>query len=137
MPWFAHKAYSQVKHSGGLSITGDTSAIALDLADAIGAYERGSKGSQQSMLSLVRFVIILAILAGVGYGAMFALVALVEPNTREMTVRVPSSSINPSPAPMPRAAPELIGPVAPIDPSSTGEIPAATAETPAGEDAAQ
>ncbi len=80
------------------------------------------------MVSLVRFLIILAILAGIGYGGMFALVTFVEPNTREMTVRVPSSDIDPRPAPMPRTAP----PPAPvIDPAATGEISDDIGETPA------
>ena len=74
------------------------------------------------MVSLVRFVIVLAILAGIGYGAMFALVAFVEPNTREMTVRVPSGDIAPRPAPMPRIAPPP-APAASVDPAATGEIP--------------
>jgi hypothetical protein len=41
------------------------------------------------MPTLFRFLIVLAILAGIGYGAMYALVTLVEPNYGEMSVRVP------------------------------------------------
>lgn len=40
------------------------------------------------MPSLFRFLFTLAVLAGLGYGAMFALVMLVDPNTREMSERV-------------------------------------------------
>ena len=36
-----------------------------------------------------RFLVILAILGGIAYGAMFALATFVEPNYGEMSVRVP------------------------------------------------
>ena len=47
------------------------------------------------MPTLFRFVTILAVLAGLAYGAMYALAVLVEPNTGEMTVRIPQERLNP------------------------------------------
>ena len=47
------------------------------------------------MPTLMRFLTILAVLAGLIYGGMFALVQLVEPNTGEMTVRIPPERLNP------------------------------------------
>jgi hypothetical protein len=47
------------------------------------------------MPSLIRLIVILGILAGLVYGAMFALVTLVEPNPREMTDRVPNERLQP------------------------------------------
>ena len=47
------------------------------------------------MPTLIRFLTIIAVLAGIGYGAMFALVTLVEPNKGEMTVRIPAERLNP------------------------------------------
>jgi hypothetical protein len=41
------------------------------------------------MPTLFRFLVTLAIIAGLIYGAMFALVTFVEPKKAEMTVRVP------------------------------------------------
>ena len=41
------------------------------------------------MPSLIKLLTILAIVAGLVYGAMVALVMLVEPRTGEITVRVP------------------------------------------------
>jgi len=41
------------------------------------------------MPSLIRFIVFLAVLGGIAYGAMFALILFVEPNPREITVRVP------------------------------------------------
>jgi hypothetical protein len=41
------------------------------------------------MPSLFRFLVIVGILAGLGYGAMLALATLIEPQQREMTVTVP------------------------------------------------
>ncbi|WP_346432537.1 MULTISPECIES: hypothetical protein [unclassified Roseitalea] len=62
------------------------------------------------MSSLIRLVVVLAILAGLVYAGMFALVRYVEPNTREMTTRLPASIIDPVPAPMPRTLPLQDGP---------------------------
>ncbi len=50
------------------------------------------------MPTLFRFLFILALIAGVFYGGMVALVVLVEPREREITVRVPSERLNPAPA---------------------------------------
>lgn len=47
------------------------------------------------MPSLFRFLILIGILAGIGYGTMLALAFLVEPTPREMTVRIPSERMNP------------------------------------------
>ena len=47
------------------------------------------------MPSLFRFLVFLGVLAGLAYGAMFAVVLYVEPNTREMSEIVPTSKINP------------------------------------------
>lgn len=47
------------------------------------------------MPSLLRFLVICAVLAGIVYGGMFALVTMVEPNHREMTVRIPANKLEP------------------------------------------
>ncbi|MCF6320907.1 MAG: histidine kinase [Rhizobiaceae bacterium] len=47
------------------------------------------------MPSLIRFLVICGILAGLVYGAMFALATFVEPNPRDMTVKIPAKKINP------------------------------------------
>lgn len=41
------------------------------------------------MPTLFRLLITIAVLAGLAYGAVFALATFVEPNRAEMTVRVP------------------------------------------------
>jgi len=41
------------------------------------------------MPSLFRVLLVVAIVCGLGYGAMFALVTLVDPKPREITVTVP------------------------------------------------
>ncbi|MEN0000379.1 MAG: histidine kinase [Pseudomonadota bacterium] len=51
------------------------------------------------MPSLIRFLMTLMVLAGLVYAGMFALTVFVEPNPREMTVRVPRDKINPRPVP--------------------------------------
>jgi hypothetical protein len=47
------------------------------------------------MPTLFRFLFILAVIAGVIYGSMVALVLLVEPRERDITVRIPSERLNP------------------------------------------
>ena len=47
------------------------------------------------MPTLFRFLTTLAILGGIAYGCMYALVLYVEPRTGEMTVRIPPERLNP------------------------------------------
>jgi hypothetical protein len=47
------------------------------------------------MPSLIRLIVVLGLIAAAVYGSMIALVLLVEPNPREMTVRVPNERIQP------------------------------------------
>ncbi|MCI0465915.1 MAG: histidine kinase [Beijerinckiaceae bacterium] len=46
------------------------------------------------MPSLIRFLVIIAILAGIVYAGMVALVTFVEPQPREMTQTIPPSKLN-------------------------------------------
>ena len=45
------------------------------------------------MPTLFRFLMIIGVIVGIVYGAMFALVTLVEPKKGEMTVRVPLEKV--------------------------------------------
>lgn len=47
------------------------------------------------MPTLIRFLTVIAILVGLVYGAMYALVMFVEPKKGEMTVRIPAEKLNP------------------------------------------
>jgi len=47
------------------------------------------------MPSLIRFLMVIALIAGVVYGGMLALVLLVEPTVEEMSVRVPNERLQP------------------------------------------
>jgi len=47
------------------------------------------------MPTLIRLLVVLGIIAGVVYGAMIGLVASVDPNPREMTVRISSDRLQP------------------------------------------
>ncbi len=53
------------------------------------------------MPSLIRFIVMIGVLIGIAYGAMYALVLYVEPQQREMTERVPTDKINPVRQPTP------------------------------------
>jgi hypothetical protein len=46
------------------------------------------------MPSLFRFLFLCAVLVGLVYGTMFALIVYVEPVDREVTVRVPTEKLN-------------------------------------------
>ena len=46
------------------------------------------------MPTLFRFLMIVGVLAALGYGAMFALATFVQPHPREMTQTVPASKLN-------------------------------------------
>lgn len=46
------------------------------------------------MPTLFRFLAYCAVIAGLAYGAMFALVIYVEPVEREVTIRVPTEKLN-------------------------------------------
>lgn len=45
------------------------------------------------MPSLIRFLVVVGLLAGVTFGAMWALAYLVEPQPREMTVTIPADRL--------------------------------------------
>jgi hypothetical protein len=45
------------------------------------------------MPSVLKFLVILAILAGVGYGGLWTLANLVEPQPREITVTIPADRL--------------------------------------------
>lgn len=47
------------------------------------------------MPTLFRLLMTLAVIAGIVYGAMFALATFVKPNMGEMTVRIPPDKLNP------------------------------------------
>ncbi len=45
------------------------------------------------MPSIVRFLVFLLVICGLGFGAIFVLATFVEPETREVTISVPSSRL--------------------------------------------
>lgn len=47
------------------------------------------------MPTTFRFLTVVAVLAGLAYGAMYALATFVEPRQGEMTVRIPPEKLNP------------------------------------------
>jgi hypothetical protein len=55
----------------------------------------GGSVRDEFMPSLIRFLVICAIIAGGIYGGMVALATMVEPNQREMTVRIPPAKLKP------------------------------------------
>ncbi len=78
------------------------------------------------MPTLIRIIVILLVLVGLAYGAMFALVAAVTPRDRQVTIRIPARELVPAPSRDPLVRRE-------IDTSRKPEAPAAPA--PASEDA--
>ena len=78
------------------------------------------------MPTLIRLIVILLVLVGLGYGAMFALVAMVQPRDKNVTIRIPARDLMPSTLRDPLVRRE-------IDTTRTPEAPAAepVPETPA------
>lgn len=48
------------------------------------------------MPTLIRLIVILLVLVGLGYGAMFALATLVQPRDKDVTIRIPARDLMPS-----------------------------------------
>jgi uncharacterized membrane protein len=46
------------------------------------------------MPSLFRFLVVVGVIVGLGYGAIFALATLTDPKPREITVIIPQSALN-------------------------------------------
>lgn len=68
------------------------------------------------MPTIFRFLVSLVLIAAVIAGIVFYLGNFVSPNTREMTIRLPPSRLDPRPvAPPPPATPEVV-----IDDSADG-----------------
>jgi hypothetical protein len=72
------------------------------------------------MPTLIRLIVILLVLVGLGFGAMFALVAIVQPRDKEVTIRIPARDLMPSTQRDPLVRRE-------IDTTRQPEAPAATA----------
>jgi hypothetical protein len=82
------------------------------------------------MPTLIRLVVILLVLAGLAYGAMFALVIMVQPNEKEVTVRIPARDLLPSPERVPLVQREIdtsrtVNPQPPQEPAQQEPAPAA------------
>lgn len=73
------------------------------------------------MPTLIRLIVILLVLVGLGYGAMFALVAIVQPRDKDVTIRIPARDLVPSTQRDPLVRREI----------NTTRQPEAPAETPA------
>lgn len=71
------------------------------------------------MPTLFRFLMTLAVLAGIVYGAMVALVIYVKPQQAEMSYRIPADRLN-RPAPLAASS----APAASPAPAATGANPA-------------
>jgi hypothetical protein len=83
------------------------------------------------MPTLIRLIVILLVLVGLGYGAMFALVAMVQPRDKEVTIRIPARELVPSTQRDPLVRREINTtrqPEAPAEPSPTTEAPALSVE---------
>ena len=84
------------------------------------------------MPTLIRLIVVLLVLAGIAFGAMFALVAVVTPRDKQVTIRIPARELVPS------AANESAGrreidtsrPTTPVE-APAAETPVAPTEAPA------
>ncbi len=56
---------------------------------------QGAELQEAPVPTLFRFLAVIAILAGLGFGAMFALATFVQPETRDMSVTIPFNRLQP------------------------------------------
>jgi hypothetical protein len=56
-------------------------------------FRAGRRSYGCEMPSLIRLLVVLGILSGFAYGAIFALATLVEPKSREITVTIPQDKL--------------------------------------------
>lgn len=83
------------------------------------------------MPTLIRLVIILLVLVGLAYGAMFGLVAMVEPGEKEVTVRIPTRDLVAAPDRAPVVRREIdTTRQAPAEPASPAVSPDEAAPAP-------
>ena len=57
--------------------------------------DKGNRADWRTMPSFIRFLVVVALIAAAVYGGMLALTIWVEPNPREMSVRVPAERLQP------------------------------------------
>jgi hypothetical protein len=88
------------------------------------------------MPTLIRLVVILLVLAGLVYGAMFALVATVKPGDKEITIRIPARDLVPSPERAPLVQREIDTRRTADSPPPADSAPATPAADPAAADPA-
>ena len=86
------------------------------------------------MPTLIRLIVILMVLIGIGYGAMFALVAFVEPRDKDVTIRIPARDLLPQTERDPLVRREIDTTRKPDTPAPAPAAPAAE-PTPAAADA--
>ncbi len=81
------------------------------------------------MPTLIRLIVVLLVLAGIAFGAMFALVATVNPRDKQVTVRIPARELVPSAAndPLVRREIDTSRPTTPVETPAI-ETPAAPPE---------
>lgn len=80
------------------------------------------------MPTLVRFLVVVLVLAGLAGAAVFYLANFIHPNTREMTIRIPASRLEPVPV-VPAAAPPAASAPEPA-PADGAPAPAEAASSP-------
>ena len=86
------------------------------------------------MPTLIRLLVVLLVLAGIAFGAMFALVATVTPREKQVTIRIPARDLVPTAAndPLVRREIDTSRPTTPVEtPAETPTTPAETPATPA------
>jgi len=86
------------------------------------------------MPTLIRLVVVLLVLVGLAYGGMFALVAMVKPGDKQVTVRIPARDLLPAPERDPLVLREIDTtravdrPVPAADPAPADAAPAESGE---------
>jgi len=87
------------------------------------------------MPTLIRLIVVLLVLVGIGYGAMYALTVLVAPRDKEVTIRIPARDLLPQAQrdPLVRREIDTTRPTTPA-PEAAPVVEPAPADAPSGGD---
>jgi hypothetical protein len=94
---YAHEKPECVKRPQGRGTAAGGGLELPSTASHKGRAATGGADLSSDMPTLFRFLVTIGILAGIVYGAMFALVTFVEPKKGEITVRVPLDKLGAKP----------------------------------------
>jgi hypothetical protein len=85
--------------------------------------------ARNSMPTLIRLLLVLIVLAGLGFAGMIALTVMVDPGEKDITIKIPARELMPTVSDDPLGIDELPAPVN-VAPKESSEEPPETSRAP-------